>query len=124
MLEGLILISSLLVISWVFVLDKQVHHDNGSRVATVAQVDNDGILMTTAILMLSRARPGERPSRALVAAGIATISIADITMVFDTGIGSYHVNDLGDLGRVAGLGMIALAALASVRGPPATDTVS
>ncbi|MEC4762131.1 bifunctional diguanylate cyclase/phosphodiesterase [Mycobacterium sherrisii] len=123
-LDGLILVSSLLVISWVFVLDKQLHHDNGSRIATVAQVVNDGILMTTAILMLSRGRPGERPSRALVAGGIATISIADITMVFDTGIGSYHVSDLGDLGRVAGLAMIALAALASVREPPASDTAS
>lgn len=123
-LDGLILASSLLVISWVFVLDYQLHHDNGSRIATVAQVVNDGILMTTAILMLSRGQPGERPSRALVAGGIATISIADITMVFDTGIGSYHVSDLGDLGRVAGLAMIALAALSSVSELPATDPAS
>jgi diguanylate cyclase (GGDEF)-like protein len=123
-LDGLILVSSLLVVSWVFVLEKQLRDTSGSRTATVAQVVNDGILMTTAILMLSRGRPGERPSRALVAGGIATISIADITMVFDTGIGSYHVSDLGDLGRIAGLGMITLAALASVNESPATDTAA
>ncbi|CQD19234.1 cyclic diguanylate phosphodiesterase domain-containing protein [Mycobacterium lentiflavum] len=113
-LDGLILVTSLLVVSWVFVLEKQLRDTTGSRTATVAQVVNDGILLTTAILMLSRGRPGERPSRSLAAAGIAVISIADITMVFDTGIGSYHVSDLGDLGRVAGLCMITLGALASV----------
>lgn len=113
-LDGLILATSLLVVSWVFVLEKQLRDTTGSRTATVAQVVNDGLLLTTAILMLSRGRPGERPSRSLVAAGIAVISIADITMVFDTGIGSYHVSDLGDLGRVAGLCMITLGALASV----------
>ncbi|OBA58217.1 diguanylate phosphodiesterase [Mycobacterium sp. 1100029.7] len=123
-LDGLILVTSLLVVSWVFVLEKQLSQGDGSRTATVAQVINDGILLTTAILMLSRGRPGERPSRALVAGGIATISIADITMVFDTGIGSYHVSDLGDLGRIAGLGMIALAALSSVSERPATETAS
>ncbi|WAC92899.1 bifunctional diguanylate cyclase/phosphodiesterase [Mycobacterium sp. Aquia_213] len=113
-LDGLILVTSLLVVSWVFVLEKQLRDTTGSRTATVAQVVNDGILLTTAILMLSRGRPGERPSRSLAACGVATISVADITMVFDTGIGSYHVSDLGDLGRLAGLCMIALAALASV----------
>ncbi|ORV55462.1 diguanylate phosphodiesterase [Mycobacterium florentinum] len=116
-LDGLILVTSLLVVSWVFVLEKQLRDTTGSRTATVAQVVNDGILLTTAILMLSRGRPGERPSRSLVAAGIAVISIADITMVFDTGIGSYHVSDLGDLGRVAGLCLITLGALASVDEP-------
>ncbi len=124
-LDGLILVTSLLVVSWVFVLEKQLRDTTGSRTATVAQVVNDGILLTTAILMLSRGRPGERPSRSLVAAGIATISVADIAMVFDTGIGSYHVSDLGDLGRVAGLCMIALAGLASVNeSAPAAATRS
>lgn len=120
-LDGLILVTSLLVVSWVFVLEKQLRDTTGSRTATVAQVVNDGILLTMAILMLSRGRPGERPSRSLAAAGVAAISIADITMVFDTGIGSYHVSDLGDLGRVAGLCMIALGALASVDEPTPTS---
>lgn len=122
-LDGLILVTSLLVVSWVFVLEKQLRDTTGSRTATVAQVVNDGILLTTAILMLSRGRPGERPSRSLVAAGVSVISIADITMVFDTGIGSYHLGGLGDLGRVAGLCMLTLGALASVD-EPVSDTGS
>ena len=39
--------------------------------------------------------------------------------MFDTGIGGYQVTDLGSLGRVVGLGMIALAALSSVNESPA-----
>jgi diguanylate cyclase (GGDEF)-like protein len=114
-LDGLILATSLFVISWVFVLDEQLRHDSGSRMTTVAEVFSDVIMLTTAILMLSRGRPGEMPSRSLLAGGVAAITVADITMVFKTGVGTYHVGDLVDLGRVAGLGMLALAALSSVQ---------
>ena len=61
------------------------------------------------MVMLSRARPGRRPSLNLLAGGIATIGVADIVIVFQTGIGSYHTGDLVDVTRVAGLGMVALA---------------
>jgi diguanylate cyclase len=69
--------------------------------------------MTTAILTLSRSRPFSRPSLGLLAGGITTIGVGDIAML-ETGVGSYHISDLADLGRVAGLGMLALAALTSV----------
>ena len=74
--------------------------------------------MTTAILTLSRSRPFRRPSLSLLAGGITTIGVADIAMLFQTGVGSYHISDLADLGRVAGLGMVALAALTSVNESP------
>lgn len=123
-LDGLILATSLFVVSWVFVLDEQLRKGTGSQLATLAEVFTDVVLLTTAILMLSRGQPGERPSRSLVACGTATISVADIATVFDTGIGSYHVSDLGDLGRVAGLGLIALAALSSVKESPTASARS
>jgi diguanylate cyclase (GGDEF)-like protein len=114
LLDGLIVATSLFIISWVFVVEAQLRDHTGARLATLAEVFTDIVLLTTAILMLSRARPGDRPSRSLLAGGIATIMIADIVMVFYTGIGSYHTGDVGDLTRVFGLGMLALAALASV----------
>jgi diguanylate cyclase (GGDEF)-like protein len=117
-LDGLIVATSLFVISWVFVLDKQLRENSGSRLATLEEVFTDVVILTTAILMLSRGRPGDRPSRSLLASGIATLAIADIAMVFHTGVGSYHVSNLVDLGRVAGLGLTALAALASVNESP------
>jgi diguanylate cyclase (GGDEF)-like protein len=119
-LDGLIVATSLFVISWVFVLDKQLREDSGSRLATLTQVFADVVLMTTAIIMFSRLRPSDLPSRSLLAGGIMTIAIADIAMVFQTGVGSYHAGDLADLGRVAGLGLLALGALASVNETPTT----
>jgi diguanylate cyclase (GGDEF)-like protein len=118
-LDGLILATSLFVVSWVFVLDEQLlREDSGSRPATLAHIFADVILMTTAILTLSRSRPFDRPSLGLLAGGITTIGVADIAMVFQTGVASYHISDLADLGRVAGLGMLALAALTSVNESP------
>ncbi|HEV7579469.1 MAG TPA: bifunctional diguanylate cyclase/phosphodiesterase [Mycobacterium sp.] len=117
-LDGLIVSTSLFVISWVFVLDRQLREDSGSRVATLGQVFADVVLVTIAILMLSRSRPGDPPTVGLVAAATAMINVADIATVFHTGVGTYHVNVLADVSRVAGLGMIALAALSSVKKPP------
>jgi diguanylate cyclase (GGDEF)-like protein len=117
-LDGVIVTTSLFVASWVFVLDKQLREHSDARPATLVHVFNDIVLLTTAILMLSRRLPSDLPSRSLLAGGIVTISVADIAMVFRTGVGSYHADELADLGRIAGLGMIALAALSSVKEPP------
>src|SRR5947209_385767 len=77
-LDGLIVATSLFVVSWVFVLDKQLRQDSGSRLGTLTEVFADVVLMTTAILILSRLRSHDLPSRGLLAGGIATISVSDI----------------------------------------------
>ncbi|WP_082954990.1 bifunctional diguanylate cyclase/phosphodiesterase [Mycobacterium mantenii] len=118
LLDGLIVATSLFVIAWVFVVEAQLREHTGARLATLVEVFADIVQLTAAILMLSRARPGERPSRSLVAAGIATISVADLVLVFHTGIGSYHTGDVGDLIRLAGLALLALAARAAVHEHP------
>ncbi|OBI14837.1 diguanylate phosphodiesterase [Mycobacterium sp. E2327] len=119
-LDGLIVATSLFVISWVFVLDKQLRENTGWRLATLEEVFVDVVLLTTAILMLSRIRSNDLPSRSLLAGGVATIAVADLAMVFSTGVGTYHLGDVTDLGRVAGFGVLALAGLASVH-ESATD---
>ena len=113
LLDGVIVWTSLFVVSWVFVLHKQLGGDNSLQPATVIHVFADVLLTTTGILMLSRVRPGDPLSRSLLAGGVTAIAVADIATVFHTGIGSYHIGDLADLGRVLGLGMLALAALSS-----------
>ena len=113
-LDGLIVATSLFVISWVFVLDKQLRENGGWRLATLEEIFVDVVLLTTAILMLSRVRSNDLPSRSLLAGGVAIIAVADIAMVFQTGVGSYHLGDMTDLGRVAGFGLIALAGLTSI----------
>ncbi|WP_407688824.1 diguanylate cyclase domain-containing protein [Mycobacterium sp. HUMS_1102779] len=117
-LDGLILATSLFVISWVFVFEKQLREASGSRLSTLTEVFIDIILVTTAIMVLSRVRPSDGPSRSLVPAGIGTIGLADIAVVFHTGIGSYHTGDVGDLTRVAGLGLLTWAGLAGAHESP------
>lgn len=119
LLDGLILATSLFVLAWVFVVEAQLQKHSGARVVTSAEVFADIVQVTTAILMLSRARPGDRPSRSLLAAGVATICIADMVLVFHAGIASYHTGGVGDLGRVVGLAILALAASAAAHERPA-----
>jgi diguanylate cyclase (GGDEF)-like protein len=118
LLDGAIVASSLFVTSWVFALDKLIREGGNSQLTTFTHIFADVVVITTALVMLSRARPGRRASLNLLAGGIATIGIADIVIVFQTGIGSYHAGDLVDVTRAAGLGMVALGALTSVNESP------
>jgi diguanylate cyclase len=118
LLDGIIVASSLFVVSWVFVIAKLIREGSSSEPATLAHIFGDVVVVTTALVMLSRARPGRRPSLNLLAGGITTIGLVDIVIVFQTGVGSYHTGDLVDLTRVAGLAMVALAALSSVNEAP------
>ena len=118
LLDGAIVASSLFVTSWVFALDKLIREGGNSLLTTFTHIFADVVVITTAFVMLSRARPGRRPSLNLFAGGIATIGVADIVIVFQTGVGSYHTGDLVDVTRVAGLGMVALGALTSVNESP------
>jgi diguanylate cyclase len=120
-LDGLIVATSLFVVAWVFILSKQLHE--ATQLATLVQVFNEIVIMTTAILILSRRRAGDRPSRSLLAAGILTVSASDITMVFHTGTGSFNFGGLVDLGRVAGMAMLAVAALSRDQDSPATGSL-
>jgi diguanylate cyclase len=117
-LDGVIVATSLFVTSWVFVIAKLIREDSSSWLTTVVHIFTDVFVVTTGILVLSRDRPGGRRSISLLAGGITTIAVADILVVFQTGIGSFHSGDLVDLTRVAGLGLLALAALSSVNEAP------
>ncbi|BBZ40857.1 bifunctional diguanylate cyclase/phosphodiesterase [Mycobacterium conspicuum] len=121
-LDGLIVWTSLFVVSWVFVLDQLWRENSPARPSTVTHVFADIVLITTAIVMFSRVRPGDPPSRGLLAGGVAIISVADLVLMFMTGVGSFHTGDLAGVGRIIGLGMIALAALANVNEAPSTAT--
>lgn len=121
-LDGVIVATSLFVASWVFVLDRLMREASSSGLTTLVHIFADVSLMTTAILVLSRGGPGGRLSVNLVAAAVVTIGAADILVVFQTGVGSYHTGELVDVSRVAGLGMLALASLISVDETPTAST--
>ena len=117
-LDGVIIATSLFAVSWTFVLEKQLLGGSNSRAATLTHVCSDVTIITMALLVLSRGRPGGRPSLNLLAGGVAMIGVADIVMLFLTGIGTNHPGDLADLVRVGALDAVALAALSSVYETP------
>lgn len=117
-LDGVIVATSLFVVSWVSVLRKLVMEGSAPQVATLIHVGADVIVMTTAIIAFSRARAENRLSLSVVAGGVMTIGVADLLIVFHSGMGSYHSGDLVDVTRIVGTCMIALAALASINEPP------
>src|SRR5690349_11886349 len=110
-LDGVVVATSLFVVSWVFVLS-DIHGAGPASGETVLHVTLDVILLTTSILVWSR--PGGRLSLNLLAAGITTIGMADIIGVYVAGGGGYHSGGLIDIARVVGFGMCAFAALFSV----------
>jgi len=119
LLDGVIVATSLFVASWVLVIEKLLRAGGISQPMTFVHLFADVVVVTTSLVMLSRTRPGRRPSLNLLAGGIATIGIADIVIVFQTGVESYyHTGELVEVARVAGLGMVALAALSSVHESP------
>lgn len=117
-LDGVIVATSLFVVSWVSVLRKLVMEGSGPKAATLTHVAADVVVMTTAIIAFSRARAENRLSLSVVAGGVITIGVADLLVVFHSGMGSYHSGDLVDITRIVGMCMIALAALASINEPP------
>jgi diguanylate cyclase (GGDEF)-like protein len=116
-LDGTVVATSLFVVSWVFVLDGVAHGtggDGGARLATVGQVVADLVLLTAAILVWSRSPSSGAPFLALLVTGMMAICAADITTVYIIGVGGYHSGSLLDLVRVAGIGLVAAAALSSI----------
>ena len=110
-LDGIIVASSLFVVSWVCVL-RNLSGEGAAPGLTVLHITMDIVLMSTAILVWSR--PLGRVSVAVLAAGVTAIEMADIASVYVAGVGGYHSGGVFDLVRVAGFGMLAFAALFSV----------
>ena len=111
-LDGVIVATSLFVVSWVCVLRNVVGTGGAAPGATVLHITVDVVLMTTAILVWSQ--PLGRVSVTVLAAGITAIAMTDIGGVYIAGVGGYHDGGVVDLVRVAGFGMVAFAALFSV----------
>jgi diguanylate cyclase len=110
-LDGVVVATSLFVVSWVFVLG-DLHGVGPASTETVLHICLDVVVLTTSILVCSR--PGGRLSLNVLAAGITTLGLADIIGVYAAGSGGYHSGGWIDIARVIGFGMCAFAALFSV----------
>jgi diguanylate cyclase (GGDEF)-like protein len=117
-LDGLLVAGSLFVLAWVAGLDDLVYAgraDAFSFVVSVFYPLADLALLTMALLMLSRAGPGQRLTISLLAAGIAVLAIADSVFVYLNADDSYLSGSAIDVFWAGGLMMMAAAALVAAR---------
>ena len=120
LLDGAIIAVSLLVLSWVTVLDQVIEENTGGTVAlalSLAYPLGDVVLGTLALLALARARSGERVVLATLAAGLACLAFADSAYLYLVSVGRYTSADLVSAGWAFGFLLVAAAALADLTDP-------
>jgi diguanylate cyclase (GGDEF)-like protein/PAS domain S-box-containing protein len=115
-LDGLIVASSLLLASWVLVLDSivQAGGDVASQVISLAYPVSDIVLITIVVYtwMRARHRGASLPvSLPLIGMGLLALSVADSGFVYLTTSGAYSSGNWIDLGWGAGFCLLLLAAL-------------
>ncbi len=120
LLDGAIIAVSLLVLSWVTVLDQVIEESTDGAVAlalSLAYPLGDVVLGTLALLALARARSGERAVLATLAAGLACLAFADSAYLYLVSVGRYTSADLVSAGWAFGFLLVAAAGLSDLTDP-------
>lgn len=124
-LDGFIVAGSFFVVSWVCVL-KSVYQTSGISAfalgVSIAYPVADIVILTVAVLVLSRDRGPQRLTLVLTTTGIVLIGLADSGFVYLTAHNDYVSGDVIDLAWMGGLLVLGCAALASI-GEPHADPV-
>jgi diguanylate cyclase (GGDEF)-like protein/PAS domain S-box-containing protein len=122
-LDGLIIATSLLIVSWTVVLGTLVSGASDGILALVISVAyplGDVVILT--ILLLSSSRRSRMASMqwstGLLALGLIAFAISDSGFTYLTSSGSYNSGDLIDLGWFAGFALVFVAAMSA----PETET--
>lgn len=119
-LDGVIVSVAVFELSWVIVL--RGVHQAGAESPTQAALSlaypiTDVLLITVALLALTRARKGHRAVLALLAVGNMLNALSDSSWVYLEAQNSYQEGHFLDVGWLTGLVLIGLAGLASLRTP-------
>ncbi len=113
LLDGVLVAGSLFIISWVSSLGSVVHAGADSLLASVVSMAypvSDLVLLTVTILVASHARRTSRSGLGLLAAGLASLCIADSGFAYLTAVGEYATGSPVDAGWFGGFLLIAAAA--------------
>src|SRR5829696_2971140 len=122
-LDGLMIAASLLLISWVLVLNRvfAAGADNGlSQAISLAYPIGDVVVGTIVVFMATRARRTTGASDiplSLLGGGLVAWAVADSGFVYLTAVGSYSSGALIDAGWFLGYVLIVLAARRAATGP-------
>jgi diguanylate cyclase (GGDEF)-like protein len=126
-LDGLIFAGALFEVAWVLVLRTIYESGGASRFAgglSLAYPVADLVIITVAVMVLARARTGQRTTLTLLTAGIVLIALSDSGFAYLTAHNAYKTASLIDLGWAAGLLLIGVAALISAAAPAAAASTS
>ncbi|HWS39259.1 MAG TPA: GGDEF domain-containing protein [Actinoplanes sp.] len=125
MLDGLLIAGSLLVVSWLLVLESVYRAGNLTALAkavSAAYPLGDVLIAAIALILLPYAEPSRRRSAALVVGGAVAFSTADLGFAYLNQHASYTCGHPVDSGWVAGFVMFALAAHHAPADRPGTVT--
>jgi diguanylate cyclase (GGDEF)-like protein len=119
LLDGLIIGSSLLLISWATALGAtlQAGGDTLAVIIGAAYPLGDVLMASLVVLLLTRAEPTNRPALVLLSLGILGLAIADSAFMYGTSTGTYSSGALLDAGWFAGFLAIGVAGIAMGAAP-------
>ena len=118
LLDGLVVAGSLFVISWSIGLEEIFDASDETRFAfavSVAYPVSDLVLLTVALLMLTRARRGQRAVITVFTMAIGLMAVSDGAFVYLNADEDYLSGNLIDVGWVAGLLLLGVAAIVGGR---------
>lgn len=117
-MDGLMVASALLLVSWVVVLGP-AYRTTGlgplARAVYLAYPVGDVVIVTLAMLVATRGRPGVRMPLILAAVALGAYAVADSLYALRTAEGNFAIGTPLDVGWVSGYLMLGLAALAPGR---------
>ncbi|AQT80608.1 GGDEF-domain containing protein [Mycolicibacterium litorale] len=115
LLDGVIVAGSLFLVSWVTILLPLYHSGSTSRIGFVVSLAypvSDIVVLTVAAVVLVRAGSEHRLSLTLLTAGLACISVSDSAFAYLSAKGQYATGNVIDIGWMAGLLLMTVAAVA------------
>lgn len=113
LLDGILVAGSLFIISWVSALGSVVRAGADGLfpyAVSLAYPISDLVLLTLTVLVASQGRRGSRSGLGLLAAGLASLCIADSGFAYLTALGKYATGSPVDAGWFGGFLLIAAAA--------------
>lgn len=116
LLDGLIVAGSLFLVSWLTILEPLYHSGSTSWlgfVISLAYPISDIVVLTVAAVVLVRAGSEHRLSLTLLTAGLACICLSDSVFAYLSAKGQYATGNVIDIGWMAGLLLITVAAVAA-----------
>jgi diguanylate cyclase len=119
LLDGLIIGSSLLLISWATALGATLQAGGDSLAVAIgaAYPLGDVLMASLVVLLLTRAEPTNRAALVLLSGGIVGLAIADSAFMYGTSTGTYSSGALLDAGWFAGFLAIGVAGVAMGAAP-------